>query len=157
MNISLFLLLFSAASLATAYTSQYGFGMEPCILCLYQRIPFFAVLVLSFISLFIKNKFRLALVALCGIALLIGAGIAFFHVGVEIGKFHTEVECGIEGNVPTTFEEMTTQIMGKPNVPCDKPQFVFLGISMAGWNFLFSASVGLITLIMVGRIRRMNI
>ena len=151
MHLPLFLFLFSAGALAFAYTSQYVFGMEPCIFCLYQRIPFFAILPLSFISIFAKNKLKLALVTLCGIILLIGAAIAFYHVGIEQGRFVLESECGFEDTLPSTLEEATMQILGKAYVPCNKPQFIFLGISMAGWNFLLSASVGLITLIMVFR------
>lgn len=153
-NVTLFLLLFSVLALGGAYTSQYVFGMEPCILCLYQRIPYFFVIFLSIASLFVKkNKWlRLLLVALCGLALVIGGGIAFFHVGVESGKFSLTDGCDVGAEaVPSTLEEMTTQLMGKPHVPCDKPQFVFLGLSMAAWNFMFSASFGLITLINVFR------
>jgi len=156
-NISLFLLLFSVLALAGAYVSQYGFGMEPCILCLYQRIPYFFIVLVSSISLFIKKseKIRLLLVGICGLSLIAGGMIAFYHVGVEQGKFSMSDGCevGVE-KVPSTLEEYTTQIMGKPNVACDEPQFVFLGLSMAAWNFLFSTSLGLITLIMVFRINK---
>jgi disulfide bond formation protein DsbB len=154
-NITLFLLLFSVLALAGAYTSQYVFGMEPCILCLYQRIPYFFVILLSTASLFVRRsqKLRLFMIALCGVALVVGGGIAFFHVGVESGKFSLTDGCDIGSEaVPSTLEEMTTQLLGKPNVPCDKPQFVFLGLSMAAWNFLFSTSFGFITLINVFRI-----
>jgi disulfide bond formation protein DsbB len=153
-NISLFLFIYSFSALAFVYTSQYAFGLMPCILCMYQRLPFFAVLLVSAISLFIKNKFRLVLVALCGALLLVGTGIAFYHVGVEQGKFEVEGGCEAGSEIPSTLEEMTTQLLGKPNVPCNKPQFVFLGVSMAGWNFLFSGAIGLMTLIMVGRTYR---
>ena len=144
-NISIILFLFSVASLGGAYVSQYIFGLEPCILCLYQRIPFFVVLALSVFSLFVKNKpIKILLVSACGIALLVGAGIAFYHAGVENGMFETS-GCSVD-DVPSTIEEMTAQLMGKPNVPCDVPQFVFLGVSMAGWNFFFSSIVGLFAL-----------
>ena len=150
-NITLFLLLYSVMALAGAYVSQYVFGMEPCILCLYQRIPYFAIILFSGIAVFLKKfqTLRIALVFLCSLSLLAGGGTAFFHVGVERGVFSLSDGCEVEeGEVPSTLEEMTTQLMGKPNVPCDKPQFVFMGLSMAGWNFLFSSSFGLITLIM---------
>lgn len=153
-NITLFLLLFSVLALGGAYTSQYVFGMEPCILCLYQRIPHFLVVFLSIISLFITKslKLRLFLIAMCGLALIVGGGIAFFHVGVEAGKFSLTNGCDVGSEaVPSTIEEMTTQLLGKPHVPCDKPQFVFLGLSMAAWNFLLSGSFGFITLINVSK------
>ena len=150
-NITLFLFIFSILALSGAYTSQYVFGMEPCILCLYQRIPYFVIVLLSGIAIFLKKfqTLRIMLIFICSLALIAGGATAFFHVGVEYGKFSLTDGCVVgEAEVPSTLEEMTTQIMGKPNVPCDKPQFVFLGLSMAGWNFMFSASIGLITLIM---------
>ena len=149
-NITLFLFLFSVMALSGAYISQYVFGMEPCILCLYQRIPYFVIILLSGIAIFLKKlqSLRIFLVFLCSISLLVGGGTAFFHVGVEQGKFSLSDGCEVGGEAPSTIEEMTTQLLGKPNVPCNKPQFVFLGISMAGWNFLFSSSFGLISLIM---------
>lgn len=152
MNISVFLMVYSAVSLIFAYTSQYAFGLAPCMLCLYQRLPFFAVLILGIISVFVKSRLRLAVIALCGVILLTGSGIAFFHVGVEEGIFKMETECGDAMAEASTIEEMTTQLLGKTYVPCDKPQFVFMGISMAGWNFLFSSAFGLISLFITFRI-----
>ncbi len=124
------------------------------MLCLYQRLPFFLVIVLSMVSLLMKGRLRLVLVALCGVILLVGSGIAFYHVGVEQGIFELSSGCEDTAAAPSTLEEMTAQIMGKPHVPCDKPQFVFLGISMAGWNFLFSSAFGLISVIIAFRLYR---
>jgi disulfide bond formation protein DsbB len=117
---------------------------------MYQRLPFFAALLFSFISLFIKNRFRFVFVVLCSLLILTSAGIAFYHVGVESGKIQSD-GCEVEGDTPSTLEDLTAELMGKPSVQCDKPQFVFLGISMAGWNFLISGSFGLMTLIMAFR------
>lgn len=150
-NISLFLCLFSVAALLMAYISQYVFGMEPCIFCLYQRIPYFIVITLSALSLFIHGQIRLFLIFLCAVALLAGGAIAFYHVGIEQGVFELSSGCGVGEAVPSTLEEMTSQIMGKPNVACDKPQFVFAGVSIAGWNFLFSSALGFITMMIAIR------
>lgn len=151
MHISIFLLLFSLASLAFAYTSEHVFGLLPCILCVYQRIPYFVVILFALLSLLLKGRKRMILVALCGVVLLAGAGIAAYHVGVEHGKFHLDGGCESTGPVPSTLEEMRNQLIGKPAAPCDKPQFIFLGISMAGWNFFFSSLVGAYILLMVWR------
>jgi len=144
-SLSVFLVVFSTLALAGAYVSQYVFGMEPCILCLYQRVPYFIVIIIASISYFMHGRSQIILWALCGIVLLAGALIAFYHVGVEQGVFKISDGCEVGNAMPSSLEEMTMQLMGKPNVPCDKPQFVFLGLSMAAWNFLFSASIGFIT------------
>ena len=96
----------------------------------------------------------MAMVALCGVTLLVGAGIAGFHVGVENGRFQLASDCEVAAEVPSTIEEVRNQLIGTPAAPCNKPQFVFLGISMAGWNFFFSSFIGLYTLSIVFRKRR---
>jgi disulfide bond formation protein DsbB len=151
MHISIFLILFSSLSLALAYTSEHIFGMLPCILCIYQRIPFFVVIALGLLSLAFNGATRLVFVALCAVAILAGACIAAYHVGVEHGKFHVEGGCESKDAPVSTLEEMRNQLIGKAASPCDKPQFIFLGVSMAGWNFFFSSFIGAYTLILVWR------
>lgn len=151
MHISIFLILLSIASLGFAYTSEHVFGMLPCILCVYQRIPYFMIIIFAGLSLAFKGIGRLIMVALCSLTLLVGAGIAGYHVGVENGKFQLEHGCESSDPTPSTMEELRNQLIGKPAAPCDKPQFVFLGISMAGWNFFLSSFAGLYTLMIVGR------
>lgn len=90
-------------------------------------------------------------VALCGLTFLVGAGIAVFHVGVEHGKWQLEDGCVDTNPVPSSIEELRNQLIGRPAAPCDKAQFVFLGISMAGWNFFLSAFAGAYTLMLVIR------
>ncbi len=150
MSLALYILLFSVGALGSAYVAQYGFGLEPCILCLYQRIPFAVSAVLSAIALFFKGKVHMLLVAFCGISFLVGAGIAFYQVGIEQGVFEMTDGCADDLS-QLSFAEMQKQIIGKPAVQCDTPQFVFLGISMAGWNFFFSSIAGIIVLSMVGK------
>ena len=151
MHISLFLVLISVASLGFAYISEHVFGLLPCVLCIYQRIPYFVVIALGLLSLVFKGKIRLILVVLCAFSLLTGAGIAMYHVGVEHGKFQLENGCESTDPAPSTLEELRNQLIGKPVVPCDKPQFVFLGLSMVGWNFFFSGFLGVSILLLVWR------
>ena len=54
------LLASSSLALCLAYISQYIFGYQPCILCLYQRIPFFIIVFLSAIGLAIYRKIKIA-------------------------------------------------------------------------------------------------
>lgn len=156
MNISLVLLLFSIGALGSAYTAQYGFGLMPCVLCLYQRIPFFVVIVLSAISFFAHGKLKTILISLCALALLTGAGIAFYHTGVEKHWFYMDGGCAAEENTANSLEELRNQLIGKPNIPCDKPAFLFLGLSMATWNFIFSLVMGVYTAILSLKISRLS-
>jgi disulfide bond formation protein DsbB len=135
---------FSALSLILAYVSQYGFGLQPCILCLYQRVPHAIAVVLGLAAFFLrKTRAYPAMLALCGLTFFVGAGIAFYHVGVERGVFEMTAKCqGMIDDSKLTFEELQAALLATPHVPCDKPQFVFLSVSMAGWNMLFSLLAG---------------
>ncbi len=49
--IPLAILAASVAALGAAYIAEYAFGLEPCILCLYQRLPFVATGLLALAGL----------------------------------------------------------------------------------------------------------
>ncbi len=62
----------SATALANAYIAQYAFGQEPCVLCLYQRVPYAVAGVLGLAALFLPSL-RFRLVAAAGGVFLVGA------------------------------------------------------------------------------------
>ncbi|MBM3490929.1 MAG: disulfide bond formation protein B [Alphaproteobacteria bacterium] len=129
---ALLLALASAGALGFALVSQYAFGLPPCVLCLYQRVPYLAALVLG-LAAFAWAPGRPYLLALAGLALLGNTGIALFHVGVEQHWWQGLSGCsGAAG--ATSFEEMRRLIQQAPIVRCDEVAWSFLGLSMAGWN-----------------------
>ena len=137
----LLLLAVSIISLGFAAIAQYGFGLKPCILCLYQRIPYAIVMVLSLVALSVTayTRVRKILMLLCIVSFIAGAAIAFYHVGVEQHIFLGTSTCANQSSMPVkTIEEMRRQILNAPVVRCDQPAFVWLGLSMAGWNGFWS-------------------
>jgi disulfide bond formation protein DsbB len=133
--------LASAGILAVAYISQYGFGLKPCTLCLYQRGPYALNIVLGIMAVLASFRYpRLTRLILyvAVLSFLSGAAIAGFHVGVEQGWWKGLASCG--GNIPTgaTIEELRAFMEQQAIVRCDKPAWEMFGISMAGYNFLLS-------------------
>lgn len=132
-------LIASVATLGIALISQYGFGLQPCILCIWQRWPYVATSVIALLALALVRSPRLQgilVIAAC-IVFLFGAGIAAFHVGVEQHWWAGTAEC-VGGGGADTVDALRQQLAGKPIVRCDEAQFRLLGVSMAGWNFLAS-------------------
>ncbi|PIR34413.1 MAG: hypothetical protein COV36_00890 [Alphaproteobacteria bacterium CG11_big_fil_rev_8_21_14_0_20_44_7] len=44
------------------------------------------------------------------------------------------------------MEDLRAQILEAPIVRCDEPTWFFLGLSMAGWNVLYSGGLFLLAL-----------
>ena len=86
------ILAFSILSLAIAYFIQYILGHEPCNLCLIERIPYLASLIL--ISLiFIINKFEKLISGIVLLFFIFGSVVSFYHVGIEQGFFSESFIC----------------------------------------------------------------
>lgn len=126
-----------AVALGFAYFMQFGFGMAPCPLCLYQRAPYAAAGILAAAAL-LRPGARGILMTLAAAALAVNAGIAFYHTGVEQHWWASAV-CG-SGGAPavTTTEQLLAELKNPSSheLPCDRPPFVIFGLSMAGMNVI---------------------
>src|SRR4051812_32812770 len=95
-------LLASAAALASVFVFQFGFGLIPCELCLWQRLPHALAILIAGVGMGVARAAArtgqpahklparpmpwrtLAVVAaLLALVHLAGSGLAAFHVGVE--------------------------------------------------------------------------
>jgi disulfide bond formation protein DsbB len=123
-----------AVLLGGAYLSQYGFGLYPCEMCWWQRYPHFAALALAFMA-FARLSAR-PLVALAGIAIAASGLIGGFHAGVEYGWWDGLTRC--TSSMFAQGGNSLDAIMNAPVIRCDTAPWSLLGISLAGWNFLFS-------------------
>jgi disulfide bond formation protein DsbB len=139
----------SAAPLAAAFVAEYGFDLAPCPLCIWLRYPYAVAIVLGVLALVIADRRRavVALVALAGLAFAVDSAIAFYHVGVEAGRFEGLAACRAAGETPATLEELRAQLFDEPPPPrCDAVQWSLFGVSMAGYNMLYAAGLGVATL-----------
>ncbi|MBM3590628.1 MAG: disulfide bond formation protein B [Alphaproteobacteria bacterium] len=140
--------LSSFLALFMAYISQYFFGLEPCILCYYQRKPFFVIIAISFLALLLKQKKYLKIATIfCALLFLTNAIIAFYHSGVELKWFDGPKTCATQNleNI-SDLEQLRQAILSTKAIKCDEPQFYFLKLTMANWNFLYSAGLFLLIL-----------
>ena len=137
----------SVTALGSALASQYVGGLAPCVLCLYQRAVYAAVIMISGAGLGLafspvpRIDWMRGLIALCGLTLLIGAGIAAFHVGVEQHWCAGTDSCGSTTGGAQTVEELRAQLMAAPITRCDEVAWSLFGISMAGYNVIASLAL----------------
>ena len=112
-------------------------------MCLYQRVPFAVTALLAFLALRLKPVSPLIPIIIigCGMGYLTGAGIAFYHVGVEQ---HWWIS-GCSGSLTETMNltDLRASLMQRSEKPCDEIDFALFGISMATYNVFFSGALGL--------------
>jgi disulfide bond formation protein DsbB len=126
-------LLVPAALLAGALGSQYLGGLHPCEMCYWQRYGHWAGLTFATLALLVVHQ-RRPLLLLAALGIGASGAIGAFHAGVELGWWEGFTTCTATG--ARTLQE----ILAAPLVRCDQVQWDLLGISMAGWNALFSLS-----------------
>jgi disulfide bond formation protein DsbB len=122
-----------AALLVGAYYFQMGMKLPPCEMCWWQRYPHFAALALALAGFGLP--WRRALVALAALAILGSGLIGGFHAGVEYGWWEGITTCSTSALVG---DDPLEAIMNAPIIRCDVAPWDLWGISLAGWNFLFS-------------------
>lgn len=136
-NISLLALFASLSALGMALISQYGFGLHPCHLCYWQRLPYACAALFAFTA-FLKPRYGKALLWLCVIAFMIDAAIAAYHAGIEWHWWQGLESCSgnMSGNM--SIDEIRAKIMGAATISCSEAAFRFMGLSMAGWNAIYA-------------------
>ncbi len=130
-----------ALLLGGAYISQYGFGLAPCEMCYWQRWPHMAAIGLAGLGLILRNNAKTApqswwAVLAAAIAIAVSGGIGVFHAGVEYGWWKGLTACATAGALQpgSVLQGGITTVV----VRCDEAQWDLFGISLAGFNALFS-------------------
>jgi disulfide bond formation protein DsbB len=150
-----FVLAASAAVLGGALLSQYWGGLAPCELCVLQRWPWAAAIVIALIAITIGGRLALPWVALLLAAVFaIGSALAFYHVGVEKHWFAGPGACTGAATAADTVEALKARILGQMPVRCDEAAWSLWGISLAGWNLLASLLMTGGCLAVFSRLRR---
>ena len=131
------ILAFSILSLSIAYFIQYVLGHKPCNLCIIERIPYIAAIIL--ISLiFILNRYQKIMSSLILIFFVFGVIVSFYHFGIEQGFFSESLICELGDSKPSNKEELLNQLNKEEIVSCKEVTFRFLGLSLATLNTFIS-------------------
>jgi disulfide bond formation protein DsbB len=129
---------FSVICLISAYFVEYVLGYKPCPLCLYQRAPYFLIIVISLISVTFKKTYKIGL-ALLLISIFSSILISGYHSGVERKIFNELDSCKKDYLEPTMrVEDYLNFINKKEAVSCSDIPFKILGLSMANYNFIIN-------------------
>jgi disulfide bond formation protein DsbB len=141
-------LVASAAMLAIAHAFQTFGGLQPCMLCLQQRDAYWVAMAVSAVAIVAGRIPQTAglvrwLVWILALVFLAGAAIAVRHAGAEWKWWPGPEACS--GTGAATAAGLASLLQGaKTAMPrCDVAVWIFLGLSMAGWNALISFALAI--------------
>ena len=127
--------ILSFFSLAVAFYIEYILNFKPCILCIYQRIPYAIALVISLIVFFIGK--RNILLIILGLNFLIGILLSGYHITIEKGLVEPIFSCTGE-NFKALNKEEILKSLNKIEPDCKDVDFSIFGVSLATLNFIIS-------------------
>ena len=139
----LHVLLACVGALGAALTAQFAFGLRPCVLCIYQRIPYLLAGLLAGAALLpvLPRRSVGLLLGFCALAFAVNSGIAVFHVGVEQHWWAGLNACTAAAPQAQSIQDLQARLAGPPPPRCDQIPWEMFGISMAGYNVFASLAL----------------
>ena len=138
------ILLFAFFALISAYFIQYVLGHQPCNLCLIQRMPYIASIIIISICLFFKKFEKISLIFL-SLLFFFSALIAFYHFGIEQGFFEESLVCNLNNNDNNLSKESLLDQLKELPISCKDVTFKIFGLSLATFNIFISLILSAIT------------
>ena len=140
--------LVGAVALGVAWFAEHRLRMAPCALCLLERWPYRAMIVLGLATMLVPLRLAGLALLLCGLALLVAIGLSLTHVGVEQHWWPDPLpECMAPHFHRGSFSERLASMPLRPAKPCDAPNrlLAFLPLSMASLDLIYAVAACVLT------------
>ncbi|WP_419555118.1 disulfide bond formation protein DsbB [Pseudoalteromonas luteoviolacea] len=113
---------------------QYAMGLEPCVMCIYQRTAMLGVLIAALIGLCGKGIYIVRLIATAGwgIASIWGWLLAREHLSMQTTTDPFAFTCAFEPDFPVPLHEWIPSFFAVTG-SCSSIDWSFAGLSMPGW------------------------
>ncbi len=115
---------------------QYGMGLEPCIMCIYQRVAIIGLVVAGLSGYFAKQWtiIKFEAFAIWGVSAIWGLLIAIEHVDIQTNADSLFYTCDLVPNFPSwlPLHEWIPSLF-EATGDCGEIAWSFLGYSMPEW------------------------
>lgn len=134
----------SLAILLGALGFQYIGELAPCPMCIWQRWPHVATIVIALAAMTVLWRLRRPLSALGSVVMVVSAGLGIYHAGVEQKWWKGPSTCSGADPDALSTDELLDSILEAPMVLCDQIVWDLFGITMAGWNAIISLGLAVL-------------
>jgi disulfide bond formation protein DsbB len=138
--------LLALSAIGGALLFQYVGGLEPCVLCLQQRTPYYVALPILAIAIVaaragsnLATGLSLVLTAVAIVVFSWGIDTGVYHAGAEWGFWPGPQSCARTTEFSNNLDAYIAQLNQTAPIDCTKPAIRILGLSLAGWNVAVSA------------------
>ena len=145
MKPNLFIFIVSVCVVIFVHYLEY-IGFTPCQLCIYQRWPWYLIIFLSLISIFYNKKVYPYNKFIIFMIFVGSAAYAGWHAGIEWAFWEGPTTCETGTNKIESHDNLLENIQSIQSfVSRSEAGFRFLGISLAGYNFISSLIMAIYT------------
>ncbi len=141
---ALAIFVLAAATVGGAWIFQ-AFGVAPCELCLTERLPYYAGIVVSALAIVLALRGERIVLKASFVALFLifaaGAALGAYHAGVEWHFWPGPADCTGTFKKAGSAAEFLKQLQTVKVVRCDEVALRIMGLSLAGWNAVISVAL----------------
>jgi len=116
---------------------EFFLKVKPCILCIYQRYPYYIIAFLSLIY-FLKKDLKILLILLIILTSLASIILSTYHVGIETGLIEETTSCKTSLNNNLSKDAILKQLESNLASSCKEVNFKLFGFSLASINIILS-------------------
>lgn len=116
---------------------EFFLKIKPCILCIYQRYPYYIITFLSLIY-FLKKDLKILLILLIILTSLASIILSTYHVGIETGLIEETTSCKTSLNNNLSKDAILKQLESNLASSCKEVNFKLFGFSLASINIILS-------------------
>ena len=131
----LFIILLCITSIFYAFFIEFFLGYKPCILCKYQRVPYFLGLLIGLFGFLKPSNPKMCIYVF--LTFLISMTLSGYHVGIEKELYQSIFNCS-DDNMSILEEGKLLESLNVINPDCRNVNFAVFGVSLATINFVLS-------------------
>ena len=129
-------LITSVIAISIALIAEYFFEILPCKMCLYQRYPYYFIIIFSLIYLFTKKTPLAWYYWVINFSFIIGLFFSLWHVGIEQKILPGLSGCSNIIEKTSSLKNLKEQIINQNIINCNEITWSFMGVSAATLNSL---------------------
>ena len=138
-NFYLIILIISMISIISALYIEYILQYEPCKLCIYQRLPYIAAILISFIGINYSNNDQILIITI--MVFVFSTIISGYHFGIENNLFDELSACVNDSLDISNKSKLLESLNQSMPVNCKDATFKILGVSLAAINTILSVLI----------------